>query len=334
MTDTLQRQWTMLRHIPVGPKRIATSALQKCLAEAGFDIDLRSIQRDLHKLSSHFPLICDDHKPAGWSWRPESPAFSLPGMDLHAALAWRLAGAQIVTLVPEATRVYLQPFLQSADHVLAHATDNRLSRWAEKVRVIEPGLQLLPPKIDHAVQEAIETALMTDRQVQLTYRKRGDTAVKSYPAHPLGLVWRGQVGYLVATILDYGDIMQLALHRVITAEALAKPRKVPEGFTLDGYIRSSAFDFVVNDEPINLILHVHSHALARLLETPLSADQTVNALAEPWSEARATLANTTQLRLWLRSHGDMLVVIAPQDLREEMAAVAAATAKLYAASDT
>ena len=332
MTDTLYRQWTMLRQIPLQPKKIPTSQLQKALADAGFEIDLRSIQRDLHKLTDHFPLICDDHKPAGWSWRRETPAFELPGMEMHAALAWQLAGAHVLTLLPEATRVHLQPYLQRADHVLAHLNDNRLSQWPTKVRVLEPGLALLPPKIDHTVQEAVERALFGDLQLQVSYRKRGDEKIKTYPVHPLALVWRGAVGYLVATIFDYTDVLQLALHRVTHAEVIAKPRNVPDGFALDTYIASGAFDFVVNADPVQLVVRVHDYALTRLVETPLAPDQTIEATEPPWSVVRATMADTTQLRMWLRSHGDMVQVLQPEALRQEMGAVAARTAALYAAS--
>ena len=69
--DTLLRQWVMLRHIPRGPRRIDTATLRKHLLAAGFDITLRSIQRDLVNLSTILPLAADNAKPQGWYWLPD-----------------------------------------------------------------------------------------------------------------------------------------------------------------------------------------------------------------------------------------------------------------------
>ncbi len=69
LSDTLVRQWRMLQMIPRAPRKIDAATLEARLREHGLAIDRRSIQRDLQKLSSVFPLVCDDrHKPYGWSW--------------------------------------------------------------------------------------------------------------------------------------------------------------------------------------------------------------------------------------------------------------------------
>ena len=66
MADTLLRQWTMLRLIPRAPRKIETAALERLLFEEGFEVNRRSIQRDLNTLSTRFPLLCDmREKPYG-----------------------------------------------------------------------------------------------------------------------------------------------------------------------------------------------------------------------------------------------------------------------------
>jgi len=50
MSDTLMRQWQMLRLIPRHPQKISTADLKQRLADAGFEITLRTIQRDLMRL--------------------------------------------------------------------------------------------------------------------------------------------------------------------------------------------------------------------------------------------------------------------------------------------
>ena len=55
-TDTLSRQWTMLKHVPAYPRWISTKTMHEYLTMEGHDITLRAIQRDLDRLSRDFPL--------------------------------------------------------------------------------------------------------------------------------------------------------------------------------------------------------------------------------------------------------------------------------------
>ena len=54
--DTLYRQWLMLSKIPRYPRSISAPDLKSILEDEGYEIDIRTIQRDLLKLSSPFPL--------------------------------------------------------------------------------------------------------------------------------------------------------------------------------------------------------------------------------------------------------------------------------------
>jgi predicted DNA-binding transcriptional regulator YafY len=48
---------------------------------------------------------------------------------------------------------------------------------------------------------------------------------------------------------------------------------------------------------------------------------------------RATVAGTIEIRLWILSWGDAVEVIAPQDLRDDVAATHRRAAERYAAAD-
>jgi len=52
MSDTLMRQWQMLRLIPRHPVKVATAELIQRLADEGFETTQRTLQRDLMRLSS------------------------------------------------------------------------------------------------------------------------------------------------------------------------------------------------------------------------------------------------------------------------------------------
>ena len=64
--DTLLRNLTLLRIIPRAPLRRDTNTLHEMLKEEGFNIDIRTLQRDLQNLSAKFPLMCQKEK----KWAP------------------------------------------------------------------------------------------------------------------------------------------------------------------------------------------------------------------------------------------------------------------------
>lgn len=73
MTDTFLRQWHMLQMIPYHPDSICSSDLLNHLTKKGFAITMRTLQRDLTKLSGPFPLVCNDRsRPFKWSWMSDS----------------------------------------------------------------------------------------------------------------------------------------------------------------------------------------------------------------------------------------------------------------------
>lgn len=57
MPDTTLRQITMLSLVPRRPPGITTEALRSALAARDFDVNLRTVQRDLVRLSVPFPLV-------------------------------------------------------------------------------------------------------------------------------------------------------------------------------------------------------------------------------------------------------------------------------------
>jgi len=126
MSDTLMRQWQMLRMIPRHPLKILTPDLIQRLADEGFETTQRTIQRDLIRLSDIYPLTCDERgKPFGWSWMADADVMDIPGMDSHTALAFWLAEQHLETLLPKATLRQLQAHFKTAASVLDSMQSDR-----------------------------------------------------------------------------------------------------------------------------------------------------------------------------------------------------------------
>ncbi len=330
MSDTLLRHWMMLRHIPRHPRKIDVARLAQHLEADGYHVSRRSIERDLIKLSTVFPLRCDeDHKPHGWSWLADVAVLDLPAMDVHAALAFRMAAEHLQPLLPEATRAYLEPHFQRARTVLDALDGNTLSAWPDKVRVLPAGQAMLPPSIDPEVLERVQAGLLAERRLRIVYCRRGETDPRTYEAHPQGLVWRDAVGYLLCTLFAYDDIVQLVLHGMQSVEVEDTPRRALPGFSLDAEIAHRSFDFLLTEEPIALDVLLHEFVAVKLRETPLCDGQLLELAPDGRYRLSAKVADTVQLRSWLKSFGELAEVVAPVELRAEMAQTAAALADRY-----
>jgi predicted DNA-binding transcriptional regulator YafY len=209
MSDTLMRQWQMLRLVPRHPVKISTADLIRRLADEGFETTQRTIQRDLVKLSNIYPLVCDERsKPFGWSWMREADVMDIPGMDSHTALAFWLAGQHLKPLLPKSTIHQLQPHFKTAAHVLDNIpTDKGAPAWRNKVRVLHRGPNLKSPAIAADVQNQVYDALLCNRRLAMTYSPRWQEGEKEYEINPLGLrsdwcskmvshIWSAQCGII------------------------------------------------------------------------------------------------------------------------------------------
>jgi predicted DNA-binding transcriptional regulator YafY len=190
---------------------------------------------------------------------------------------------------------------------------------------------LLSPQVDASVLEAVHDALIDERRLSVVYRKRGATDPRNYELSPLALVYRDAVPILVASAFEYDDALQFPLHRMVSAAVTDKPRRVPPNFNLGGLVQGGEFDFRLSDTPLALEALLHRTVVVKLSETPLSHDQRIEPDTGDRSRLFATVADTNQLRAWLRSFGAFIEVVGPPALRRQMVDEAAALARTYAA---
>ncbi len=301
------------------PREVDTAKLQAMLQQCDFDIDQRTIQRDLRKLMKVFPLQCDEvHRPLGWSWRPDADSVSLPKMDLHAALAFHMAEEHLRNLLPDVTRAHLAPWFAQARSTLTAATRHNLANWPKKVRYVSAGQPLLPAQVAPDVLEAVQEALLAGKQLLVRNRRRGDREPLEFPAHPQALVYRDGAPLLLALLGDRPDVRQLNLPRMEAAQVVDEPALQAADFDLDAFIAARPFDFALDGGTIELKCLFDPRAAPCVLETPLAAGQNAETQADGRVLVTAKVPDTSQLRHWLRGFGSMVEVLAPAGLREHV----------------
>lgn len=252
-----------------------------------------------------------------------------PAMGLSAAITWQLLERHLTPLLPSSMLADLKAHFDHARKALTQLRAAPLGRWSQRIAAIAPGLELIPPKIDEQVREIVNEALLQERQFTVDYLAVERKAPIQHRLSPLGLVMRGGVLYLIATVQDYTDPRQLALHRMSNAQSLGDPVNVPKGFDFKSYVHDmQAFDFPTGRK-IKLELVVDEWLARHLSESKLATDQKISALTDSGrARVSATVMETEQLEWWLRALGTHVMVKKPAALgkriRDEARAVVAA----------
>ncbi len=172
--ETLQFTLELIKRIPRTHK-VSAPELYRQLNEAGWQRDLRTVQRQLDELAQHFDIDRDDRsKPYGYQWKAAAKGLSLPGLNEKESLLLVLAEQHLRNLLPPETVESLQPFFQQARTNLGpHMDDKEATRaareWMQKVRVVSTSQPLLPPKIHAGVFESVSSALYRNVWLDIDY---------------------------------------------------------------------------------------------------------------------------------------------------------------------
>lgn len=321
----------LLSFIPRAPSSIDTTRLIARLATQGILRTPRAVQKILHDLVGDFAIEClDTSKPFRWQWLESAPAYEFPPMNAHTALTLKLAYTQLKDLLPKSTLEQIKTQQRRADEVLKSAS--KVASWTKKIRVFPRGFNLLPPRVDRAVLATVYDALLEDRCFHVTYRLRAQASDSSFDVNPIALIVRGSLLTLVCTIGIKNDVRQLHLHRMKSAQLITRASHPPAGFNLDAHIRAGNLSFRIGSPTVVFRAIVTDPVAQTLAETPLSTDQTLAQRPDGGTLVEATLADTLELRGWIASYGPNIEVLAPPEIRDEIASNARKTAALYPVS--
>lgn len=306
---------------------VSVPEIRDFLLDKGMTVGVRTIQRDMIILKDVFFGI-ESHTLRdggyGWYWHDNAKVILLSGLSPNQALSFILVKKYLSQLFPETTLNELEPFFEHSDKVLNKLEGNALVKWPDKISVVHPSQPLMPPVINPEVQKIISTALLENKRLQLDY-VRLDGEENIYTLNPLGLIFRGDVIYLIATKVETSDVRMFALHRVVSAEQIKQDALQPDGFNLAKFVDEGHMGFAFNAWNKSTILQAirfkfifEEHSAKHLNETPLSTDQEIIKYIPGYVLITATVRYTEQLVWWIRGYGSFIEVLEPEDLRERI----------------
>lgn len=295
----------LLRRIPRN-SRVSAQTLHMQLHDAGFERDIRSIQRLLKALcdNEEFGIELDDSsKPYGYRWKANAKALAVANLSPHESVLLMMAQKHLRNLLPpQLMRSMDGYFRQAQQNLLLDQHAKPEQEWPCKVRVISTSQPLLPPRIEPAIFEAVSEALYANRWLRLEYRNAQGKQAKAH-IMPLGLAQRGQVIYLACRFEGYDNERSIALHRIISAETMTLGFERPNDFNLDKYAGDGGFDFG-NGERVKLTFRTDADNAFHLAETPLAEDQKIRSIKAGDVEITATVLDSRLLDTWLNGFGD------------------------------
>ncbi|AMN50940.1 transcriptional regulator [Psychrobacter sp. P2G3] len=320
---TTARQWQVLSQLQRN-RWVGTTHIYEQLKLAGFDISLRTVQRDLNALAKRFPIEKNNANPQGWRWKDDAPLQSLPHMNLSQAVAFNMVEANLTQLLPPAILDELFPWFDLARRQLKNSKVTH--SWIDRVRIETATQPLIAPHIDLDSKDNIYHALFYQLQVKACYTRSNKSEASEYILNPIAIIQRGVIIYLLATRTDDPEaiIRTFALHRFASVEILKSTALTPQNFHLDSYLDAGSMGFThpllsqLPDHGKNTAIELKftTRAGKSLTESKLSDDQTVMFNDDDTLTIHATVNLTSQLVWWLRGFGKGLLDAKPQLLHQ------------------
>lgn len=318
--------------VPRAPNSATVEKLHRQLNhDRGFEVSLRTVQRDLQELAVVFDLDTTGTPPR-WFRQSHHDNDGLPIHDTYTALTFCLVEDYLHRILPVNVTQSLAPIFAKARQLLKESEDEfDAKRWYRSVKILPRALELSPPVIDETVFRVVCEGLWHRDELFVTYQGRVDDEPKAMNLHPHGLVVRDGVMYLLATLKTYSDIRHMAIHRMLKAEPTGRDAVIQKDFSLADYIDEGHFSYL-KGEALDLVLHFDGYVGQHLLETPINETQRTQTLGDGRIEVRATVKDSQQLRWWVMGFGDGVEVVGTDPFRAIIADEVAKMAVRYGQS--
>ncbi len=291
-------------------------------------VNQRTISRDLLDLQGepfYLPLV----QESDWRWRlMEEHRYTLPPirLSLQEAAALYLA-AQLLHRASDEPN----PFVGRALLALAKALPPEVGARIAQVASQRLGDETSPFA---RVFAAITLGWATRRQVRVRHWSAASDQVRDFVLHPY-VIQLSAVGY-AAYVVGYASyaeaVRTFKVERIQEAELLREPFTIPPAFD-EARLFDDAWGVMYGDTPVEVVLRFSPQVAWRVGETRWHRSQVLEACADGGCILRVQVAHPLEMKPWIRGWGPDCVVLAPEELRQEIGAEMRRAAEGYMKKD-
>ena len=314
--ERLARLLKIITLVKADPRLTRSDLARLCEVDS-----VRTIQRDINSLAiAEVPIYWSG---SGYEIMPN---FFLPPLALSVEEAFSLvlstgaysggegrfhegptksAISKILSALPKATRELLE------------VDSNRIS--VESRKSADVG----------GVISRLYQAILNTKQLRINYYSYSRDTVSERVVDPYALAFRKRAWYLIAFCYNRNEIRMFRTNRVKTLDYTGKTFSYPSDFSLSEYMGNSWQAMRGKGEETEVIVKFSAKIAPLIKEVEWHPSQRIEDLPDGSIMYTATVTETKEVGFWVLSYAHEAEVIAPEDLREGIAAAAEKMYQLY-----
>jgi len=302
----------------ISPVQKTAKQFHQELVEQGYDVSLRTVERDLARLVEVFPAQINyirKFPPFGYKLRDGRKKSN---MSPNEAVSLLIAHEYLEPLIPKIVQ-NLRLYIEEAKATIKTDYSINFRQWQKKIYVKNEGFQLMPNKIDLGVLSSIHSALFNGHCISAEYFSRAAQKVQQFNTlYPIGLVHTGRILYLVGS---FDEGMKGLFYFPIQRFRSVKPSPATNSLShvdVKDLIQDGLLGFKLSQQTIKIKLRFNESSGFIFYETPISKQQIIRHNKNGFITIEDAVQDTLELRNWLCAFGDNVEVLAPLSLRQEI----------------
>jgi len=321
-SDQLGRQWKIIRALIASRKGRSVRDLA-----AELDCHARTVYRDLEALQvAGFPVYAERIDNASYWHILESARHHIPiPFSLTELMALYFSRDMLKFLKNTVFYDSLESLFQKIKTTLSPDYTRYLKQIESSLHVgLKPYKEY--GKFKDIIHRA-NAAVLSRHLIRITYYTMSRRKESERVIAPYKLWFFDGTFYLLAHCRLRNAIRLFAIDRIKKIESLNTPFETPEDFDMNAVLQSSFGAFI--GDPVPVSVHFSSDIAGYITEKIWHAHQTIDPLPDGSIVFKATVAGTKEIKHWIMGWGASAKVLAPESLKQEIAAESAAMAQNY-----
>jgi predicted DNA-binding transcriptional regulator YafY len=245
-------------------------------------------------------------------------------LSYQEAIALVLAGLLLARTLDE-RNPHVIGALRRLATTLPELPSTHLKRAAERVEAYRDN----PAQV--AVLETIAEGWGSGRKVRVAYRSPRSGELRQRVISPYALEPTASAIYIICHDEWAGDIRTFRLARLESAQLLDEPYTIPPDFAPQAHLASS-WGIMSGEQVSEVILRFSAAAKPFVVERQWHPSQHIQATSDGGCLLRLQVSEPLEMQPWIRSWGSQVEVMAPDWLREQIAADFQQAAEQYRSS--